>query len=145
MSDQIHATCVELAGTGALLRGPSGSGKSDLALRLIDRGARLVADDRVVLEAGAGGVVASAPPALAGMLEVRGLGLTRVPSVARAHVGLVIDLVAAVDVERLPEPARCELLGTTIPCIRVDPFAASACAKVRLAAEALTHDILVQP
>lgn len=145
MSDQIHATCVELAGTGALLRGPSGSGKSDLALRLIDRGARLVADDRVVLAAGADGVVASAPPALAGMLEVRGLGLARLPSIARARIGLVVDLAAAGEIERLPERASCELLGTTIPCIRVDPFAASACAKVRLAAEGLTHDILVQP
>ena len=145
MVSQIHGTCVELTGTGVLLRGPAGSRKSDLALRLIDGRARLVADDRVVLEAEAGNLFASAPPALAGMLEVRGLGLARLPSVARAHVRVVIDLVAASEIERLPEPAECELLGVNLPCVRLDPFAASACAKVRLAAEMVTRDILVQP
>ena len=145
MSTQIHGTCVELAGAGIVLRGPPGSGKSDLALRLIDGGARLVADDRVVLEAASGSLFASAPPALAGMLEVRGIGLARVPSLDRARVAVVIDLAAASEIERLPEPATCQLLGVSLPCVRLEPFAASACAKVRLAAEAVRRGILVEP
>ncbi len=145
MSTQIHGTCVELAGAGIVLRGPPGSGKSDLALRLIDGGARLVADDRVVLEAASGTLVASAPPALAGMIEVRGIGLARVPSLDRVRVAVVIDLAAASEIERLPEPATCQLLGVSLPCVRLEPFAASACAKVRLAAEAVRRGILVEP
>ena len=145
MSTQIHGTCVELAGAGIVLRGPPGSGKSDLALRLIDGGARLVADDRVVLEAASGTLFASAPPALAGMIEVRGIGLARVPSLDRVRVAVVIDLAAASEIERLPEPATCQLLGVSLPCVRLEPFAASACAKVRLAAEAVRRGILVEP
>ena len=145
MSTQIHGTCVELAGAGIVLRGPPGSGKSDLALRLIDGGARLVADDRVVLEAASGTLFASAPPALAGMIEVRGIGLARMPSLDRVRVAVVIDLAAASEIERLPEPATCQLLGVSLPCVRLEPFAASACAKVRLAAEAVRRGILVEP
>ena len=145
MSTHIHGTCVELAGAGIVLRGPPGSGKSDLALRLIDGGARLVADDRVVLEAASGTLFASAPPALAGMIEVRGIGLARVPSLDRVRVAVVIDLAAASEIERLPEPATCQLLGVSLPCVRLEPFAASACAKVRLAAEAVRRGILVEP
>ncbi len=145
MSTQIHGTCVELAGAGIVLRGPPGSGKSDLALRLIDGGARLVADDRVVLEAASGTLFASAPPAHAGMIEVRGIGLARVPSLDRVRVAVVIDLAAASEIERLPEPATCQLLGVSLPCVRLEPFAASACAKVRLAAEAVRRGILVEP
>ncbi len=145
MAKQAHATCVELAGTGVLLRGPSGSGKSDLALRLVDGGARLVADDRVILEAESGAVFARAPAALAGLLEVRGVGIARMPSIARARVGVVVDLVAPGEIERLPEPATCKLLGVSLPCLRLDPYCASACAKLRLAVKALTGDILVEP
>ncbi len=145
MASQIHGTCVALGATGVLLRGPAGSGKSDLALRLIDGAASLVADDRVALENEAGGVVASAPPARAGLLAVRGLGIVRLPNVARARFGVVVDLDPAGEVERLPGPATCELLGVTLRCFRLDPFAASACAKVRLAADTVTRDILVHP
>ena len=77
MDQQVHGTCIAIDGAGVLLRGPSGCGKSDLALRLIDGGAVLVADDRVSLEARAGDLVASAPDALAGLLEVRGVGIER--------------------------------------------------------------------
>ncbi|MHA1114324.1 MAG: HPr kinase/phosphorylase, partial [Alphaproteobacteria bacterium] len=75
----VHATCVSLWGAGILLRGPSGSGKSDLALRLIDGGAVLVADDQVSLELRDGGLFASPPAATAGKLEVRGVGIVTVP------------------------------------------------------------------
>ncbi len=145
MTSQVHGTCVAIAGIGVLLRGPSGSGKSDLALRLIDRGAQLVADDRVTLQREEDGIVASAPPALAGRIEVRGLGVARLPSVARARLGVVIDLVDATAVERLPDRAGCELLGVGVPRYRLDAFAASACAKVRLAAEAVNGDSLIEP
>ena len=132
--EQVHATCVEIGGTGVLLRGPSGSGKSDLALRLIDGGARLVTDDRAVLTLDGGRVVVTAPPETAGLLEVRGQGVRRVARVECAVLGLVVDLVPPERVERLPEDAHCQVLGVTLALVRLAPFEASAAAKVRLAA-----------
>ncbi len=130
---QIHAACVALDDHGVLLRGPSGAGKSDLALRLIDAGGVLVADDRVDLAARDGQVYASAPAALAGMLEVRGVGLMRVAYLGEARLALAIDLVAAVDVERLPQATTAELAGCAIATLALDPFEASAVAKVKIA------------
>lgn len=130
---QIHATCVEVAGAGVLLRGPSGSGKSDLALRLIDDGAQLVADDRTNLVLDAGRLIATAPPTIAGRLEVRGLGILAMPFTARSRVVLAVDLVPAGTVERLPEAAQCEYLGFGLPLIALAPFELSAAAKLRLA------------
>lgn len=135
MHTSIHASCVELAGVGVLLRGPSGAGKSDLALRLIDGGARLVADDRVALEAGDGVLYARAPDALHGLIEIRGLGLRRLPALERVRLGLVVDLVAPPAVERMPEAdLRCTLEGVALPLVRLCPFEPSAPAKLRLAA-----------
>jgi serine kinase of HPr protein (carbohydrate metabolism regulator) len=131
---QLHATCVDIGGTGLLLRGPSGSGKSDLALRLIDGGARLVADDRVILEEVAGRLMASGPRRLAGLLEVRGVGILPVPHSERVELGLIVDLVAADAVERLPEPDVVSLLGIPVRRLALWPFAASAPAALRLAA-----------
>ncbi len=129
----VHATCVELYGLGVLLRGPSGSGKSDLALRLIDGGARLVADDQVVLTAEAGGIQAAAPIQIAGRIEVRGVGIVEVATIDTAPVVLVVELVAPADVPRLSDPNECLLAGTTLRSISLAPFEASAAAKVRLA------------
>ena len=137
MTHQIHGTCVELSGVGVLLRGPSGSGKSDLALRLIDGGARLVADDRVDLAVMDGVLKASAPAILAGMIEVRGMGIMRMPSTAQTTIGLVIDLVDEAAVERMPEPMICCLLEVEMPLMRLVAEAASAPARVRLAARAV--------
>ena len=81
----VHGTCIEIDGLGVLLRAPSGGGKSDLALRLIDDGAHLVADDQVQLTARAGRLVATAPLRISGRMEVRGLGIVEVPSVGRAE------------------------------------------------------------
>ncbi|MGQ9368080.1 HPr kinase/phosphorylase [Azospirillum sp. ST 5-10] len=134
--ETIHGTCVDVGGVGVLLRGPSGVGKSDVALRLIDGGARLVADDRVELRLDGGRPVAAAPAALAGLLEVRGVGILPVPAVARAAVALVVDLVADDAVERLPEPEAADLLGAPVPRLRLAPFDASTPAKLRLAAAA---------
>lgn len=119
-----------------LLRGSSGSGKSDLALRLIDGGASLVADDRVNLEVLDGILTASAPANLAGMIEVRGMGIMRVPFIPRTAIGLIIDLVDEDAVERMPKPMVCRLLGVEAPLMRLSPQSASAAARVRLAVEA---------
>ena len=131
---QIHATCVEVAGAGILLLGASGTGKSDLALRLIDQGARLVADDRTDLLRREGDLYASAPGTIAGRIEVRGIGILAVPAVAQARVRLAVELVEPGEVERLPEPRERAFLGVSIPLLALDPFAASSAAKVRLAA-----------
>lgn len=142
----IHATCIALDGAGILLRGPSGSGKSDLALRLIDEGALLVADDQTELSLEEGRVMARAPATIAGQLEVRGLGIVRQPALAAAPVALLVDLVKAEEVERLPEERQESLLGQSLPAIALDPFAASAVAKLRLALEQRkTAEPLVAP
>jgi len=131
--ETVHATAIAIDGAGVLLRGPSASGKSDLALRLIDRGARLVADDRTVLTLRDGCVEASAPPEIEGRMEVRGIGIVPVPSCGVATLRLVVDLVRAAEVERMPRETGAALLGVHVPMMRLDPFEASAAAKVRLA------------
>ncbi len=108
-----------------LLTGPSGSGKSDLLLRLLDRGFSLVADDRVDILDG----VASPPANLAGLLEVRGLGIVRLAHVAHARLVLVVGLGGAV--VRLPEPVRHPILQ--LPLIAIEARHASAPAIVELA------------
>lgn len=131
--EQVHATCVCVDGVGVLIRGPAGSGKSDLALRLIDGGANLVADDRVDLAVSNGRLSATAPAPLAGLLEVRGIGVMQIDHQARKAVGLVVDLVDRNGVERLPESEFCDYMGVSIPLLRLWPFEPSATAKVRLA------------
>jgi serine kinase of HPr protein (carbohydrate metabolism regulator) len=133
----IHATCVAIEGHGVLIRGPSGAGKSDLALRLIDGGALLVADDRVALSIEGGRLVARAPRPLAGLMEVRGLGIVEVPSAASAPILLVCDL--ADRVERLPDAETATLAGVALPLLRLAPFEASASAKLRLAVRTLAR------
>lgn len=128
----VHGTAVAIGGRGVMLRGPSGSGKSDLALRLIDGGACLVADDQVELRRNGDGLVASAPAAIAGKLEVRGIGITAVQAVAQAPLSLVVDLLAPPQIERMPEPAHARYLGIVLPLVAVAPFESSAAAKVRL-------------
>jgi serine kinase of HPr protein (carbohydrate metabolism regulator) len=135
---QIHATCCALdAGkgpAGVLLLGPPGSGKSDLALRLIDAGFSLVADDRVEIDGAGPAPVASAPAALAGLIEVRGIGILRLPRpLAHAPVALAISLSPGGAQERLPERMTTALAGHAVPTITLDAAAASAVARVRLA------------
>ena len=134
---RVHGTSVALDGAGVLLRGPSGAGKSDLALRLIDAGAALVADDQTELRRAGMGLRMSAPAAIAGLLEVRGVGILRVPSVPSAILRLVVTLVPREAIERLPEPRRCLLLDCAIPEIALAAFEASAAAKLRLALRAV--------
>lgn len=115
----LHASCAARDGAGVLLIGPPGSGKSDLLLRLLDHGFSLVADDQVVLEGG----VARAPDVLAGLIEVRGLGILRSAYVASAPVALAVAMGAG---ERLPEPE----LHLGVPLVHIDPAQASAPARV---------------
>ena len=124
----LHASCAARAGAGVLLIGPPGAGKSDLLLRLLDRGWSLVADDRVVID----GLSASPPAALAGLLEVRGLGLLRLPYAASASLTLAVALQRG---ERLPQPARYEKVD--LPMVSVDPWPASAPMLVELALDAV--------
>ncbi len=129
--EQVHGTSVEIEGTALLIRGAPGSGKSDLALRLIDAGARLVADDRVDVAMAEGVLFLSAPTATAGLMEVRGLGILRLPASANVCLGLIVDLLAEGEVRRLPENHRCRFLEIDLPWIGIAPFQASAAAKVR--------------
>ena len=142
----VHATTVALAGRGILLRGPSGSGKSDLALRLIDAGARLVADDQSRVWRDGDALLAASPPTIAGMIEVRGVGIVRLDPLPAARLILVVDLVAADRIERLPEPRTETILGVAVARLDLAPFEPSAPAKLRLALAALDgNDRVAQP
>lgn len=129
----VHATAIAIAGAAILLRGPPGAGKSDLALRLIDGGARLVADDQAELRRAGKLILVRAPAAIAGRIEVRGIGILRVDAVEEAPLALIVDLVPSSEIERLPESRFEEILGVPIPLIALAPFEASAAAKLRLA------------
>ena len=118
---------------GVLIEGASGRGKSDLALRALDYGFRLVADDRVLVWADAGRLFGRAPEALDGLLEVRGLGVIAVAPVAFAEIVLLVRLERP---ERMPEPATETILGQLVPLLAVDPFESSAPAKLSRAMEA---------
>lgn len=143
----IHATCIALksdggAWAGALLLGRSGSGKSDLALRLLDglgpEACRLVADDYVHVTFEQGRIQAFAPPATAGCLEVRGIGLVSVAALDQVPLIVAFDLVARDDVPRMPDDRQIDLAryvanhpgGVSLPLYCVAAFDASACAKV---------------
>ncbi|HWB49175.1 MAG TPA: serine/threonine protein kinase [Stellaceae bacterium] len=128
-----HATSVAIGGRAVLLRGPSGSGKSDLALRLIDAGARLVADDQSEVRRDGEALFVRCPAPIAGLIEVRGVGLVKVDSVPTARLALIADLVAPQHTERLPEPRNATILGLAIPLVAIAPFEASAPIKLRLA------------
>ncbi len=132
----VHATCVEIGGAGIMLRGRSGSGKSDLALRLIDGGARLVSDDQVIVSLERGRVIARPPSTILGRLEVRGIGIIDVPVVKKARLQLVVDLVPADQVPRLPDQRNEVFFDVPINLIALSPFDASAAAKLRLAVKA---------
>ncbi|ATC33392.1 serine kinase [Caulobacter vibrioides] len=117
---------------GALIEGPSGVGKSDLALRALDQGFRLVADDRVVTFAAGGRLYGRAPDALAGLIEVRGLGVVDTAAVAFAEIALVVRCVDAPErVERLPEPRVEAMMGVDVPVFDLWPREPAAPAKIR--------------
>ena len=135
MTLTIHATTVAIGTRGVLITGPSGAGKSDLALRLIDRGAVLVADDRTRLEVQGDRLIASPPATIAGLIEVRGIGVVPLPHVGAARVVLAVDLSAIV--VRMPEPAFRSFAELSVPLLVLNPFEASAALKVELALKVL--------
>jgi serine kinase of HPr protein (carbohydrate metabolism regulator) len=137
----IPATAVAVNGKGVLLRGASGSGKSDLALRLIDRGAALIADDYVTADMVSGAVQLTPPDAIAGMLELRGAGVAKIPFEKDVPLALVVDLVRPDDVERMPEPAEATICGASVPLIRLHGFDASAPIKVEMMLAATQGDV----
>jgi len=137
-----HGSCAERDGAGVLLLGPPGAGKSDLLLRLMGAGWRLVADDQVLLRASGGGLLASAPQGLRGMLELRGIGLMEgLDSTPEARLALAVDCVAREVVARLPLPARFEALGESLPRLSLHALDASAAPKLALALEAVAGRI----
>jgi serine kinase of HPr protein (carbohydrate metabolism regulator) len=120
----VHCSCVAIGGRAVLLAGRSGAGKSDLALRLIDRGARLVSDDYTELRRSGATLLARAPATIAGRIELRGVGLVEMEAVADMPVCLHADLERAP--ERLPEPASIALAGIQIPSVAIAALEASA-------------------
>jgi HPr kinase/phosphorylase len=134
----VHATAVAIAGSAVLLRGSSGSGKSDLALRLIDAGARLIADDQSEIWRDGEALLVRARASIAGLIEARGVGILKVDALPMARLALIADLVAPQHVERLPEPCSETIFGLAIPLVAIAPFEASAPVKLRLALAAIT-------
>lgn len=131
-SETLHATAVSINGQGVLIEGVSGAGKSDLALRLIDRGAVLVSDDYSIVQRRDGNIIASPPTTIAGKIEVRGVGIVEMPHVSAAPVALLVAL--GEPAARLPDPEQTRsLLGIDIPLLALDGREASAPVKVELA------------
>ena len=135
-SENLHASCVASDGRAVLIAGPSGSGKSDLALRLLDRGFTLVSDDRTIVRKDGDRLIASAPATIKGKLEIRGIGIVDMESAGDMPVALVVELTA--DMQRLPDDSRERLiLGAGIPLISVNAMTASAPSKVAIALDRL--------
>ena len=142
MSDpRLHATLIAAPRygrwSGVLLQGPSGAGKSDLALRALAAGWRLAADDRVCVWTSGGQLYGAAPATLAGLIEVRGLGVTREPALPFVRLALAVEAATqAAPVERMPQPDRLGLLGIGLPRLRLALCEPGALAKLERALDA---------
>jgi serine kinase of HPr protein (carbohydrate metabolism regulator) len=136
-SETLHASTVAIDGRAVMISGPSGSGKSDLALRLLDRGFKLVSDDQTFLRMDdEGRLIASSPPTIRGKLEIRGIGIVDVESVTDVPIALFVELTS--DMQRLPDDSRERLiLNARVPLISVDAMTASAPSKVAIALDRL--------
>ena len=110
---QLHASAVSVDGRGCLITGAAGAGKSTLAIEMVALGAELVADDRVDIRRAGDSLMMSAPPAIAGLIEARGVGILRMDRRAGAPLALIVDLDLG-ETERLPDPRRRDVLG--VPC-----------------------------
>ena len=127
----LHATAVAIDGAGVLLLGASGSGKSDLALRLIDRGAELISDDYTLLTRDGDALIASAPATIAGLIEVRGIGIVPLPHRPTVRIALLarLDVTPA----RMPEARVERLCDVSVPVVALDPREPSAPIKLEIA------------
>ncbi len=135
-SETIHASTVAIDGRAVLITGPSGSGKSDLTLRLLDRGFALVSDDQTIVKKVGTKLSASAPPTIRGKLEIRGVGIVDMPCVDDQRVALVVELTS--EIQRLPDDrSERPVMGVPVPLISVDAMTASAASKVVLALDRL--------
>jgi HPr kinase/phosphorylase len=145
MTHAIHGTALSIGGKGVLLRGSPGSGKSALALRLIDapgyglvdtlQRARLVADDQVMLERIGAAIWMTPPLLLAGKLEIRGIGIVEIEHKPEAELVLIVDLLSSERPERMPEIAdlKTKILGVEVALLTLDATDPAAPAKVRAA------------
>lgn len=131
-AETLHASTVAVDGRAVVISGPSGSGKSDLALRLLDRGFTLVSDDQTLLRRDGERLLATAPPNIAGKLEIRGIGIVDMEQLSDVPVALLVELTS--DIQRLPDDSRERpILGVNLPLISIDAMTASAPSKVALA------------
>lgn len=131
-AETVHASSVASEGRAVLITGPSGSGKSDLTLRLLDRGYTLVSDDQTVVKKDGARLLASAPQTIAGKLEIRGIGIVDMEQINNIPVALIVELTG--EIQRLPDDSRERpLLGIKLPLVTIDAMSASAPSKVALA------------
>jgi serine kinase of HPr protein (carbohydrate metabolism regulator) len=131
-AETMHASAVASGGRAVLISGPSGAGKSDLALRLLDRGFTLVSDDQTIVRRDRDRLLATAPPNIAGKLEIRGIGIVDVERASDVPVALIVELTS--DIQRLPDDSRERpILGVSVPLISIDAMTASAPSKVAIA------------
>jgi serine kinase of HPr protein (carbohydrate metabolism regulator) len=131
-AETVHASTVAREGRAVLITGPSGSGKSDLALRLLERGFTLVSDDRTIVKKNGDRLIASAPANIAGKLEIRGLGIVEMDRTDNVPVALIVELTG--EIERMPDDSRERpILGVSLPLVTIDAMTASAASKVGIA------------
>ena len=128
---RIHSTSVVIDDNGVLILGDSGSGKSDLALRLIDNGATLISDDISICRKNSNNIYLYCPPEIKGLLEVREVGIITVPFVERIKLRLVVNLKSNNN-ERFPKDSCFRILGIKIPIINIEGKNSSAVAKIKV-------------
>jgi serine kinase of HPr protein (carbohydrate metabolism regulator) len=130
--NQFYATAVTYCGFGILIRGPSGSGKSDLALRLIDDGAGLVADDQVVIKSVGQELYLSPPDSLSGLIEVRGVGVIKIEYVSDIRLCLIVELDPRNEIQRIPKIKEELIKKIPVPVINMYAFESSVLAKIKI-------------
>ena len=128
---RIHSTSVVIDDNGVLILGDSGSGKSDLALRLIDNGATLISDDISICRKNSNNIYLYCPPEIKGLLEVREIGIITVPFVERIKLRLVVNLNSNNN-ERFPKDTSFRIMGIKIPTINIEGKNSSAVAKIKV-------------